>query len=497
MNNQGQIKIGREFFAKIKNDYSDWKWALVREFLQNCFDAPRCDEVEVHVSRTIEGHTKLVVLNNGLPMTEDVLFNKLLTLGGSGKNFEGEHTGGFGVAKSLLYYTHRSYVIHTGTIIIEGEGAQFARREATYLNGTKSTIVMDGDLVTAIKDMCCKFASMSQWKGTLTLNGEHLVTDLKKGARRKDLGFGVVYTNNSFSNVCIVRLNGQPMFTRYTRYKGCVLVELTGKANETLTSNRDSLRGDYNSELSDLLTALAVDKRSALREQKANYKRYLGEKLKNEAKQPKAAKNATISDMVDFATILQAMVDGTGVKTEQTPSTVSGGGIQLRIASAEDVQNITIGQEFIIKNTTGMETPAYYTPGDEFSSYSKSLVRVWTAIMLKIYQIHEVSDTFSVGFVLDEESEAEYEKTSLYGKVYYINPAKVVCQKKNTQCRSFKARYTGSWSDRFALISVAAHEFVHGAFGLMEHDEDYAGKLTDVMAKVMMHLKEFTVLCRA
>jgi cyclopropane-fatty-acyl-phospholipid synthase len=38
-----------EFFAKITLDYSDWRWALAREFLQNCMDAPGCKTIFVRV----------------------------------------------------------------------------------------------------------------------------------------------------------------------------------------------------------------------------------------------------------------------------------------------------------------------------------------------------------------------------------------------------------------------------------------------------------------
>jgi hypothetical protein len=34
-----QVKIGPEFFAKAKNDYANWKWAIIREFMQNSMDA--------------------------------------------------------------------------------------------------------------------------------------------------------------------------------------------------------------------------------------------------------------------------------------------------------------------------------------------------------------------------------------------------------------------------------------------------------------------------
>ena len=76
--------------------------------------------------------------------------------------------------------------------------------------------------------MFARFASLAQWKGTLTVNGRTLVTDLRKGSPRREYEWGKVYTNQQFSNLLVVRIGGQPMFTRNIKFKGCVLVELTG-----------------------------------------------------------------------------------------------------------------------------------------------------------------------------------------------------------------------------------------------------------------------------
>jgi len=38
--------------------------------------------------------------------------------------------------------------------------------------------------------------------------------------------------------------------------------------------------------------------------------------------------------------------------------------------------------------------------------------------------------------------------------------------------RSFKARFSSAWSSRFEIMSLAAHEFVHGAFGIGPHTID-------------------------
>ena len=96
---KSQVKIGPEFFIKAKNDYSDWKWALIREFFQNSID---CGSRQISIDITYaNGKTTLTISNDGEPMTEQILTEKLLSLGSSGKGFAGT-VGGFGKAKELL-----------------------------------------------------------------------------------------------------------------------------------------------------------------------------------------------------------------------------------------------------------------------------------------------------------------------------------------------------------------------------------------------------------
>jgi hypothetical protein len=168
-------------------------------------------------------------------------------------------------------------------------------------------------------------------------------------------------------------------------------------ACETLTSNRDGLRYIYASALSDLLTALAVDKKSALREQRAEYKRYAGEKAKHEAKQPKAAEG-DLAKVIQMEQIAAALVKCSGGASCPVPITAYNSGIQLVVTSKEDESDktITVGPEFILKNTTGLKTPVHYTPGESFSKYSKELVSAWTACLLKLHQVCNRSGEFSV-----------------------------------------------------------------------------------------------------
>ena len=495
----GQVKIGREFFLKIKQDYSDWQFALAREFLQNSIDARGTSNVTVTIARS-GSNTILTVANNGQAMNREILTDKLLTLGGSGKNFDGGNTGGVGVAKSLLYYCHLDYTIRTGKLLVKGSGAQYTIEEVDeFLYGTKSTITLEGDELVALVSAFQKFARYAQWNGHLTVNGEERSCVLHKGARRKELAFGVIYTNKAHNNICVVRLNGQPMFFRSTRFDGCVVVELNGKGSATLTSNRDGLRYPYANQLNELLTALAVDKKSALREQKAEYRRYQGERLRSEARRPKAL--GTLSGLIDLGTLTATIgVAGPGatvvnadgpevgiigtvtgpivqgpVVSEGVETSIDGAAaIEMVIVSTSNApKTISLGHEFIVKNATGKKTPARWNPeSGTFGAASKKLIQVWAATLLKLHQVLELASEFSIGFILDDDCEAECE-TGPYGRVFYLNPAKLGSS-------AYKARHK--------IVSLAAHEIVH-AMGLSEHDENYASKLTEVMAKVLENAK--------
>jgi hypothetical protein len=471
------FKIGREFFARAKADYGDWRWAWVREIAQNSMD---CNSTRIDVVIQRKGqNTEISVSNNGYPMTEDILINKFLTLGGSAKD---GGVGGFGVAKQLIVACHLSWSIRTGTLLAEGEGGDYQLTlglDPTH--GTTTSVVMEGDEVDRLVAMFERFAARAQWKGRLTVNGQVLATDLRKGSPRRKYEWGKVYTNQQHNNLLVVRIGGQPMFTRNIRYKGCMLVELTGTSGQRLVASRDRLQYRYNDELDELLNELAVDTRSALKQQRAEYKRYQGEKVKAEGKRPKAQSG------LDVAALVQTLA-------QPEPSSQPTGSVRSVAVSREN-RPVSIGPEFICKQCAGMETPAYYLPGDQFSSYAKGLVKAWVMTIKKLYELHDMEGSFSVGFIFDEDVRAECEQSSAYGLVYCLSPAAIVKNQKFGS-RSFKARFSSAWTSRYEIMALAAHEFVHGAFGIGQHTEDYAAKMTDAMGVMMANVRVFSSFYR-
>ena len=109
----------------------------------------------------------------------------------------------------------------------------------------------------------------------------------------------------------------------------------------------------------------------------------------------------------------------------------------------------------------------------------------------RLYELHDMEGAFSIGFIFDEGCKAECEQSDEYGLVYYLSPAEIVKNQKYGS-RSFKARFSSAWTNRFEIMSLAAHEFVHGAFGIGMHTEDFAGKLTEVTAVLIANVKDFS-----
>jgi len=499
-----QVAIGPEFFAKAKNDYNDWHWALVREFLQNSGDCGSND-IEVTIKRvpveersapSATGVTRVTVKNNGAPMDREVIVNKLLALGASGKDFAGT-VGGFGKAKEILYFCWLNYRIHSGKYLVEGSGAGYNLSETDYIHGTESTIeIGECDCIPKLVEQVKKFAAMWQWRGNLRLTyledgwekTVRLETDLRKGAKRRDLGWAKIYTNKTFPHRLVVRVGGMPMFSRYISLERCVVLEVDRDSGEAFTSNRDDLKADYRRKLEAFVDELTVDKRSALRDVPSTTYHYFEGDKQNVGTVNAAAVQELIS--AAYATIPQAPsqnIEENTVTLEVDRQTDYDDGPSF-IDRATKLRGGQCSYEFVIKNNTGMQVPSHFVPYD-FSAYSKKLVSVWIRCMLEIHRMFEHADTFSVGFLLDDEREAEHEKTEQYGRVYYVNPA-VVVEQAASKSRSLRKRWKFNNAGYYKLLAVAAHEFVHG-LGYSPHDEDYANKLTDTVAIVMAQKKRF------
>jgi len=474
-----QVKIGPSFFKKEFNEYHNWYWAIIREFAQNSIDAPRCGRIDI-TTELSDGDTLLTVTNDGSPMSTEILINKLLALGESGKNFEGS-VGGFGKAKLLLYFCHKSYTIRTGTVQVTGSGGDYEIEEnLPHFHGTTSKIFIAGDQLEKLKNQIMIFTSFIQWDGVFSFNGEVLTTNLRKGSQRREFEFGTVYTNKSFKNRLIVRMNGIPMFHEHVGIDRCVILELNGSSSSCLMSNRDGLLGKYRFELSAFVTELSVDKKSALKSVSPSYLRFEGLKLSHRL-ESKVDVNDLVSPGEGEKLSLAALVTITNDvnKTRIVYNPNSNGSV--------NVPKVHLNTEFILKNETDLDIPDYYQPGVKFGTYSKKLIRIWGRLLLELHKLFNHEADFTIGFLFSNDTEAQFETHREFGSIYLLNPVSIVSQKYSVS-RSLKKRF--SLMERNRLIAIALHEFIHGiGFGI--HDEQYSNVLTEYFYKVMDNRDRF------
>ena len=103
------FKIGREFFAKAKADYADWRWSWVREISQNSMDC-RSSRIDVTIERD-GANTQIAVSNDGQPMSsghsrQQVPDPRRIGQGRRSRGFR-QSEGAAGVLPPPLVHPHR------------------------------------------------------------------------------------------------------------------------------------------------------------------------------------------------------------------------------------------------------------------------------------------------------------------------------------------------------------------------------------------------------
>lgn len=513
------VAISRRFFVEALKDYSDWQYAFIREFFQNAIDC-KSNTVTINVNRLLDGDgdTNVEIINDGRVMSREVLEGKLLTLGETTKG--DDETGGFGVAKTILYFAHIGYTIHSGNTKVCGNGGSYdVHIVEEKINGTYNRVTLSGDQVEDITNAVLKFAQYGQWNGTIILNGERHECKLKKGAFRRDLGFAKVYTNNSYPYRLVVRAGGQPMFVETITYKKCVIVELDDPAKKYLTSNRDGLTYPYRSNLSSFIQELASDGHSALSQRdETTYTVFDGlwvtkaqEKAKKkseevteaeaeveaEVEEYETAKTVTEEGVLDVSPEAQQVRQAERVERNEPVAAYTQVNVEDMVESPAALKPVPKrgpdGYRFVLKNTTSMKVPRYLVPGS-MSSYGERVLRYYRKCVQEAMRQLNVTGDFSVGFLLSDDTEGQFEPSSRYGSVFFINPMKVVSQKYSNS-RSFKLRYKLNAAGKWAIASVAIHEVCHalqrkGGWG-GAHDETFSLILTQALAKALQNRKDY------
>lgn len=248
-NSLGRIGIGREFFVTALKDYEDWREKWWREVVQNAVDA-KARNVHCRVQEQPDGTFEASCEDDGMGMSEEVLLDKFLVLGGTTKLGAAGETGGFGKAKELLLLPWIGWKIRSGTVEVEGAGIEYkVERGLPNRKGVLLQVKMPADQTVRAPN-ARNFLGKCTIPGVhFTVDGEAVATNVRRGKLVETIaGKAEVYHNRSAERMggMLIRINGIYMFNRWldSSVAGTVFVELIGKSTDLLTANRDGIR-DY------------------------------------------------------------------------------------------------------------------------------------------------------------------------------------------------------------------------------------------------------------
>lgn len=279
MGNLKQVQMPHSFFQKSRQEYRDWRWAMIREFIQNSYDA-QAKNISFAM-RGEPGGLTLICEDDGIGMDRDTLENILLCLGGT-KKPDGA-IGGKGWAKQILFFAQRGYGIHTRDNFVKGSGGSYEISTKTDIQGTLIEVELDDEYRSAedwrhtiLQYVSTCFMEYSTGRGvSINLEGELLEQNVHEYEVNIEHEIGSVWYNEVTGGTrssFVVSVGGLPMFVEsvFSDSNESALeggVELAA-GSAALTANRDGFSGTMGEEFAQLIGGL-VQNQSSLRFGKA------------------------------------------------------------------------------------------------------------------------------------------------------------------------------------------------------------------------------------
>lgn len=295
-----QISVPKEFFRSERDTvYADWRSAFWREFISNSVDAG-AKSIKIRTRFADNGDLRVDFADDGCGMDRDLIENVYMRLGSSTKAGT-DSVGGFGRARLLTCFSHERYKIRSSNIVVEGEGADYAIRETeTRVKGTAVSVDLEAKhsyglmrgLRNVLKQSSIRLPiimdltgsdpsgaplnpfqddeTQTRDNGTLRFTGWS-----RKGKHFADLTddkgpWAHLHVSRGATSVksrAVVRVDGIAMYDEHISAPVQVTVDLVpARSREVLTASRDSIRGEFRTELMKFFSQAAADHETVFRE---------------------------------------------------------------------------------------------------------------------------------------------------------------------------------------------------------------------------------------
>lgn len=461
------VKISSDFFTNEIKNYSNWEFAFWRELFQNSVDA-KANNISINYEKNNDSCI-ISFQDNGCGMSRDILENVFFNLGTTTKNTN-ETVGGFGRARIILCFAQQDYIIYTQNMIVSGQGANYEILENDgFVKGCKFIITVKpkdfSSNYTSFINSLYQYLDMSQIEPYIFINGKKHNTKLYKRGKTKELSFGTAYSNQSglFKNKIIFRVNGIPMFERYTPANSLIIVEIDPeKSRDVLLSNRDSINWKYLDEVEQFTSVIAIDTISAFRNKTEESKQIIGYSRKFIPK-----KNIIEKQKLDYIIDVQRPLDVDYCVKNWNP------GICL-ITKTENNKIKRASKLFDIETISDKTTKK----GKLFNLWQLCCESALESFC-KVTGTNEIN--WMPGFIFDESMEACNQNNNNCFALL-LNPLYCLGDKTGN------IRYNiNDFQSQIHMLTLAAHEVCHCKYNY--HDERFASLFTDIVSDLMSNIK--------
>jgi len=501
---QKMIGIPNEYFYKMaRQDYTQWKSAITREFVQNSVDAG-ATKIEIDFDKSSRTMT---VTDNGCGMDEDILVNKLLVLGGSFKNEAS--VGSFGKAKELLFFSWKSYTIRTQDNLVTGCASQYSIEKAPFFKGTKAKIEFE-DIIpfNLIRRECVNIVKKMQVKPKIYVDNIEIKSEYHRGRLQHESGWFKVYLNKSHKNDFVLfRINGIWMFDRFLEQdKGQIIVEMNNKSLEYLTSNRDALKFTYAAEVDRYLESLAVDSSSLLKDESKMVLDFLPGQGCVSSHRSQKFDTYKVTYSLGAINDEREIREVDSLKKYFSETSKDDGQKEIDYERLKNVVKNITDESFDGNKAKILEVVDFINYDPDFfvhrpqnqlkkvstylnkAKYQK-IATIWTEIIKQVLLDNEIYTYFTAGFTFDNSVAAQYihEKDGVT-HIFLLNPLlieKGVDIKNVYSNKKILAEY---------LVSNATHEIAHMFYP--RHNEDFSIAEHTIRSKTWKSKKVYEKICK-
>jgi hypothetical protein len=471
------VSIPPDFFlTEAKQEYTDIRGRLVQELLQNSLDAGATEIMLSFAPNSYSCH------DNGKGMARDRMVSAMLTMGGSVK--DSGNTGGFGAAKKLLLFAHKSFEIHSNETGVAGAGLSYnfipslIRNRGTMVRAEYADVNafwnMQGKAVEILSR--CNFRDRVKiWINDVKF------TDYASAKHVKAVdGLGNLYANKAKTDDCYVQVmhNGLFMFDRYVpELNRKVMFDVVGKSVDIFTQNRDGFRGAARNRFDELVTELTIDKKSICRPKQRRFvARGLTTFINHVTKQFDVSPyvKAQIARMFDTGSFASPGVAEMAVRQLANDPKVSPAEVQKVIEVVKYVQVrpelLEADFHFDLADSSYRKVPDKFIPNAGKKKYT-DLAKLWKTAVREVLKANGLDQQFTIGFTFSSEASATHERVDGVSR-YLVNPLSAEIDKGTKQERVM------------SILTIACHEVVHSQ-GRQYHDESFVRKFHDLLVPTL------------